>query len=271
MMAELWFYLTTVLICAGYAALMQHYPRWKPYFSLGFLAFTVGGGALVYFHAKEEEDLRGRIDQMQAMLDTAKKEKEIQESLTREASDRARLLAEQLRMKNEEFAKLLKDEPLINGEIKAVRIFPWQRASPSQTETDDMMTTTGFLIFVRVRNDGATATLSDWDLSIELPDRTIITPQEVPPHGKIRVQCEDGAVAVSKAESLDTKRTTLRKATESSGVTVWMVKLFPLKRILTTGSFYTLTVRDDRGVLHALARYQLASLPQKCFGFDVLD
>lgn len=128
MTSELWFYLTTVLICVGYALLMQSYPQWKVYFSIGLAGFIIGGAALVYFDAKEREEDRIKIVQMDRMLEDLKKEATQQESLAKDATDRARLLAEQLETKTQEMAKVLKEKPQIGGEIVRVGIFPWQRA-----------------------------------------------------------------------------------------------------------------------------------------------
>jgi len=118
MTGELWFYLTTVLICTGYALLTQTSPRWKVYFSIGLLVFIIGGGMLVYFDAKESEEHRAKIEQMERMLDVAKKEAEKQESLLNDATERSRLLTEQLKKKTEELDNLLKDKPKIVGEIR---------------------------------------------------------------------------------------------------------------------------------------------------------
>ena len=69
MVSELWFYLTTVLICTGYALLIQTYPQWKIYFSIGLVGFIIGGAVLVYFDAKEREEDRTKIGQMERMLE----------------------------------------------------------------------------------------------------------------------------------------------------------------------------------------------------------
>ena len=270
MVSELWFYLTTVLICTGYALLIQTYPQWKIYFSIGLVGFIIGGAVLVYFDAQEREEDRTKIEQMERMLEDAKKETKKQESLTKDATDRARLLAEQLRTNNEEVAKVLKDKPQIGGEIIRVRLFPWQRESESQKGTDVKATATGIVVFARVENHGSSTTLANWELTINLPDNTVIKPQKWPVQKKMRIPCEDESINISKDEYLDVKsKQALQKTEERSGALVWMLKGVPLKVIRTKDSFYTLTTRDNTGVIHALERYNLASLPQKCFGFDI--
>ena len=75
---------------------------------------------------------------------------------------------------------------------------------------------------------------------------------------------------ISKDEFLDLKsRYALQRNEERSGAIVWMLRSVPPDVIRTKDSFYTLTARDNTGVTHALERYDLASLPQECFGFDV--
>ncbi|HJT20791.1 MAG TPA: hypothetical protein VJ746_09985 [Nitrospira sp.] len=270
MVGELWFYLTTVLICTGYAWLMQRYPQGKLYVSLALLVFIVGGAVLVYFDAKEKEDMQTKIEQTEHMLDVAKKEKEKQESLTRDATDKAHALTEQLRVKTEEMAKVLKDKPQIEGEIKSVRIFPWQRASGSRKRPDDTVTTTGILVFARVRNEGFSTKLTNWELTITLPDNTIVKPQKWPVHMNMKVPCEDGRMSISKDQSFDAKtKQALHKTGERSGATVWMMKGVSPGTLRTKDSVYTLTARDDTGRVHALEKYGLSSVPEKCFGFDV--
>ncbi len=246
---------------------MQNYPQWKIYFSIGLVTFTVGGAVLVYFDAQKKEEMRTKIGQMERMQEVANKEKEKQESLTRDATDRARLLAEQLRLKTEEIAKVLKDKPRIEGEITRVRLFPWQRASASRTGTDEMATAMGVLVFAHLRNDGSSTTLANWELSIQLPDNTIVKGQEWRVQSNMRIPCEDGPINISQNESLEAKREPLHKTGDRSGVTVWMVKGVSLLPNRTKDSFYTLTVRDESGMVHALERYKLVSLPEKCFGF----
>src|SRR5690349_15609052 len=100
MVAELWFYATTVLICTGYAFLMQSYPQWKLYLSLGLVGFVIAGAVLVYVDAKKREDIDTKMGQLEHDLDAAKKEGAKQESLLRDANNRAHLLAEQLKTKS---------------------------------------------------------------------------------------------------------------------------------------------------------------------------
>lgn len=254
---------------------MQSYPQWKIYFSIGLVVFIVCGAVFVYFDAKDKKERLAKIGQMERDLEVAKKEKEKQESLTRDATDRAHSLTEQLNMKTEELTKVLKDKPQIDGEIGQVRIFPWQYASASRKDkkdTEDMVTTTGVLVFARVRNHGSDTTLAHWELSIELPDNTVMKPQKWPVQKKMRIACADSPINISKDEYLDAQsKQALHKTGERSGVTVWMVKDVPPSMIWTKDSVYTLTARDTSGMVHALESYTLAALPQKCFGFDVLD
>ena len=63
----------------------------------------------------------------------------------------------------------------------------------------------------------------------------------------------------------------LQKNEDRSGLIIWLVKNIPVSRLWAKGSSYTVTARDHAGVVHALQRFDLASLPQKCFGFEVLD
>lgn len=269
MASELWFYLTTVLICTGYALLLHAYPQWKIYFSGGLVAFVIGGAVLVYFDVKEREEDRIKMGQTERMLEEAKKEVQKQESLTRDATDRARLLDEQLKKRTDELATVLKDKPQIGGEISGIRIFPWQRASTSRPLTDDKATATGFLVFAHVENHGSGTTLANWELTIKLPDNTVVKPQRWPVQEKMHIPCEDGPVNISKDEFLDLKtRQALQRSEERSGVIVWMLKSVPPNIIRTKDSFYALTARDNTGVTHALERYDMASLPQECFGYD---
>lgn len=272
MTSEFWFYFTTVLICIGYALLMQSYPQWKVYFSIGLVGFIIGGAVLVYFDAKEREEDRIKIGQMDRMLEDAKKEAKQQESLAKDATDRARLLSEQLETKTEEMAKVFKEKPQIGGEIVRVGIFPWQRDSASQKNRDVKATATGIVVFARVENHGSSTPLANWELTIKFPDNTVIKPQKWPVQKTMRIPCEDGPINISKDEYLDVEtKQALQKTGERSGVLVWMLKDLPLNTIRTRGSFYTLTARDNIGVVHALERYTLDSLPQKCSGFDFSD
>src|ERR1043165_3032222 len=101
MIPEFWFYATTVLICTGYAFLMQSYPQWKLYFSVGLLVFIIAGAVLVYFDAKKREDIHTKMQQLEHDLEAEKKETAKQESLLRDASNRAHLLGEQLKAKSD--------------------------------------------------------------------------------------------------------------------------------------------------------------------------
>ena len=272
MVSELWFYATTVLICTGYALLIQSYTQWKIYFSIGLVGFIIVGAVLVYSDAKRNEDIQTKISQLERMLEVAKKEAEKQESLTRDATDRAHLLAEQLKVKTEELSKVLQNKPRIDGEIKRVRLFPWQRASGAQEGVDGKTTAAGILVFVRIENDGSNTTLANWELSIELPDHTVIRPQKWPVKKSMRISCEDGPIKIPKNEYLDSKaKQAVQTAEEISGVTVWMVKNAPLSTIQNNQSFYTLTARDNTGVIHALKKFSVTASPEKCFGFDILE
>jgi hypothetical protein len=271
MAGEFWFYITTILICVGFALLMHTYPHWKIYLSAGFAAFVIGGGLLIYFDVNQREDDRIKMGQLERILDDAKKEVKKQESLTKDASDTSRLLAEQLKKKTEEIHNALKDKPEIGGKISGVRIFPWQRASQSETRAVDV-SAAGILIFGRIENHGAGTPLAHWDLTILLPDNTVLKPQKWPVHKTMRIPCQDGPIQISEDQYLDPKNSEALQKTEArSGVILWMLKGVPLDRIRTKDSSYTLTVRDNIGVAHALDRYTLASLPQKCFGFDLSD
>ncbi|HWF62304.1 MAG TPA: hypothetical protein VN666_18630 [Nitrospira sp.] len=271
MASELWFFFTTVLVCTGYALLLHTYSQWKIYFSIGLVVFVICGAVLVYFDANEREEDRIKIRQTEHALEEAKKEIQKQESLTRDAADKARLLAEQLKKRTDELATVLKDKPQIGGEIIEIRIFPWRHGSASRTRTDDSgEIATGVLVFSRVENRGSSTTLANWELTITLPDSTVVKPQKWPIQQKMRIPCEDGPVNISKNQFLDLKsRQALQRNEERSGVIVWMLSSVPPDIIRTKDSFYTLTARDNTGVTHALERYDLASLPQKCFGFDV--
>jgi hypothetical protein len=272
MVGEFWFYGTTVLICTGYAFLLQSYPQWKVYLSIGFAAFVLLGGGLVYWDAQKKEDIQTKIGQLEHMVEVAKKEAAKQESLTRDATDRAHLLAEQLQAKSGELSRVLKDKPQIEGEIKKVRIFPWQRASARDGTADGTTTATGLLVFARIENEGSGTTLANWELSIELPDNTIIRAQKWPVGKAIRIPCDDGPIKISKDEYLDAKsREAVQRTEARSGVTIWMVKNVPLRTLQTKNSFYTLTARDNTGVVHALKKYSLPSSPQPCSGFEVVD
>ena len=272
MIAEFWFYATTVLICTGYALLMQSYPQWKVYFSIGLAGFVIGGAVLVYFDAKRKEDIQTKMGQLERRLEVAQKEKEKQESLTRDATDRAHLLAEQLQTKTNELSKVLKDKPRIEGEITSVRLFPWQRASEARHPRDDMPTATGVLVRSRIENGGAGTALANWELSIQLPDNTIIRAQKWPAKKTMRILCNDAPVTISRDEYLDTKtKQAVDRTEERSGVTVWMVKNMPAGTLQAQNSSYTLTARDDMGAVHALKKFNAASLPQQCSGFEVLD
>ena len=50
-----------------------------------------------------------------------------------------------------------------------------------------------------------------------------------------------------------------------------VVLAMALSTLQSKNSFYTLTARDNTGVIHALKKFSLASLPQQCSGFEVLD
>ena len=270
MASELWFYFTTVLVCIGYALLIHTYSQWKIYFSIGLVVFVICGAVLVYFDATEREEDRIKMGQTEHTLEEAKKEIQKQESLTRDATEKARLLAEQLEKRTDELATVLKDKPQIGGEIIGIRIFPWRHGSASRTRTNDSgETATGVLVFSRVENRGSSTTLANWELTIKLPDNRVVKPQKWPIQEKMRIPCEDGPVNISKDEFLDLKsKQALQRNEERSGVIVWMLNV-PPDIIRAKDSFYTLTTRDNMGVTHALERYDLASLPQKCFGFDV--
>ena len=50
-----------------------------------------------------------------------------------------------------------------------------------------------------------------------------------------------------------------------------VVLAMALSTLQTKNSFYTLTARDNTGIVHALKKLSLASVPPRCSGFDVLD
>lgn len=271
MIGEFWFYATTVLICTGYALLIQSYPQWKLFLSVGLAAFVIGGAALVYFDAKKKEDIYTKIAQLERLLEVARKEKETQESLTRDATDRAHRLAEQLATKTQELSKVLKDRPQIDGEVSSVRLFPWQRAS-DRRRADNMPAATGVLVRARIENAGAGTALANWELTIELPDNTIIRAQKWPVNKTMRIHCKDGPVTIARDAYLDAKsKQAVERMQQRSGVIVWMVKNMPAGTLEAENASYTLTARDDMGAVHALKKFTLASLPQQCSGFEVLD
>jgi hypothetical protein len=166
----------------------------------------------------------------------------------------------------------MQHKPQIDGRIRTVQIFPWQRASlSSPNRTDNPTTAIGVLVFAWLENRGFSTTLANWELRIELPDHTIISAQKWPVKKTMRIICDDSAITISKDESLDAKSHEAVQNTEHrSGATVWMVKNTPLSSLQTNNVFYTLTMRDNTGVVHALEKFTPAS-PQTCFGFDVLD
>lgn len=271
MVNELWFYVTTVLICTGYALLLHSFPQWKLYFSLALGGFIIGGAVLVYWDAEKREDVQARLAQLERQLEVANKEKEKQEALTRDAADRARRLDEELKVKTDDLARMLKDKPHVDGEIAAVRLFPWRRPTGSSAVAGATATTTGVLVYAGLRNEGADTKLAGYELSIEFPDQTIVQPQKWPAHKSLRIACEDGAVNVSRDQLLNAKSEPLDKTEERSGVTVWMIKYLPPAKVRTADSVYTLTVRDGSGMVHALKSFRLSALPQPCSGFDVVD
>lgn len=272
MISEFWFYATTVLICTGYALLMQSYPHWKVYFSMVLAGFVIGGAVLVYLDAKKREETQTKIEQLERRLEVAEKEKEKQDSLTRDATNRAHLLAEQLQTKTAELSKVLKDRPQIDGEIRSVQLFPWQRASGNRHSDDDMPTATGVLVSARIENGGASTALANWELSIELPDNTIVRAQKWPVKKTMRILCNDAPVTISRDQYLDAKtKQAVDRSEERSGVTIWMVKNMPAGTLQAKNSSYTLTARDDTGAVHALKKFSVASLPRQCSGFEMLE
>jgi hypothetical protein len=274
MVAEFLFYATTVLICTGYALLLQGYPQWKLYLSLALIAFVMAGGVLVYLDTKKREDIQTKTAQLEHDLDAAKKEAAKQESLVRDADNRAHLLGEQLKAKSDALSKVLQDKPQILGEINSVRLFPWQRASaaPAPGRATHNTTAAGVVVFARIENEGSDTTLAHWELTIELPDHTVIKPQKWPVKKSIRIPCEDGPITIQTGEFLDAKTMeAVQRTEERSGATVWMIKSAPLRTIQSNKSDYTLTARDNTGAVHALKQFSLTDFPQQCFGFDVLD
>jgi hypothetical protein len=265
-------YLATVLICIVYPLVMHSYPRWRIYFSIGLAGFMVCGAVLTYLNAKDKEEVRIKIGQLERELEDAKKETEKQKSMAKDFADEAHSLSQQLKTKNEEMRKELKQLPKVDGEIRNVRLFLWQRQSASKRPSDDAVTTMGILVFAHIENQGASTTLANWELGIELPDRTIIRPQKWPVQRPMRISCEDGAIDISKDQYLDaSSKKALQKNEDRAGLIIWLVKNIPVSRLWAKGSSYTVTARDHAGVVHALQRFDLASLPQKCFGFEVLD
>jgi hypothetical protein len=124
----------------------------------------------------------------------------------------------------------------------------------------------------RIQNTGSSTTLARWELTIELPDRTIIQAQKWPPTKTIRILCEHAPITISRDQYLDVQtRRAVQRTEERTGVTVWMVKNIPLRTLETTNATYTLTAKDNTGVAHALENFRLPSSGQSCSGFDVLD
>jgi hypothetical protein len=229
MLSELWFYLVTVLISAGFPLLIQSYPRWKIYLSIGFALFIIGGAVLTYFDVKEKEEHRAKKAQLEQMLEEANMEIHKQKAAAADEARKADLLAEQLRTKTDEIRNVLKERPKVDGEISQVRLFPWQRHSGSRRPMDELATTMGILVYAHVENQGSGTTLANWELSIELPDHTIMKPQKWPIQKNLRISCEDGPITISKDEYLDLKsKQAVQKNQDRSGVTVWMVKTRPI-------------------------------------------
>lgn len=240
--------------------------------SAGFVAFLIGGAVLTYFEAKQKEDLRTKIRQIERELEDAKNETKKKETAAKDALDRSNLLAEQVNQL-QGIDNMHRQQPKIKGEIRKVRIFQWQPASAARRPTNDMITTMGILVFARVENTGSSSTLTDWELSIEFPDHTIINPQKWPGRKEMRIPCDDGVIIISKDQYLDARKSEqqFQKTGERSGVTVWMVRDTPINRIRTKDSIYTLKARDNMGVAHVLETFTLASSPQACLGFDLLS
>ena len=272
MVRELWFYVATVLICIAYPLLMQSYPRWRVYVSVGFAGIVICGGVLTYFDAKQREDEHTKMAQLQQDLEDAKKETKKQEAAVKDASDKANSLAQQLQTKTQDIRDVLKEQPKVEGEIREVRLFPWQRKAAPRKTTDDTTVTMGILVFAHVKNHGSGTTLANWELSIELPDKSILKPQKWPVQRKMRIRCEDGPIELSKDTYLDgMSKEAVQKNEERSGVIVWMLRDIRIHTLRTKNSVYTLTARDNAGVVHSLERFTLAALPQQCFEFNVLD
>jgi len=88
----------------------------------------------------------------------------------------------------------------------------------------------------------------------------------------MRIPCEDGPIKIPTSEFLDAKTTkAVQRAEELSGVTIWMIKSTPLSTIQSNRSDFTLTARDNTGVVHVLKPFSLTDSSQTCFGFDLLD
>jgi len=272
MLTEIWFYVVTVLLCTAFPLLMHSYPQWKVYFVMAFVGFLMSGAVLIYLDAKDREDAKAKIAKLAHDLEDAKKETKKQQAAATDAAQTANALAQQLREKTQQIHTAVKEEPQVDGEIREVRLFPWQRQSDRETTQDEMVGTTGILVFANVENRGSSTALANWELNIELPNNRVIKPQKWPVESKTRIHCPDGLINISKQEALDVKsRQTFEKSEERSGVTVWMVRGVPLNAMQVQGSSYTLTARDNIGVRHALERFEIASPPKRCSGFDILD
>jgi hypothetical protein len=252
--------------------LLQHYSSWRIYLSAGFVAFLIGGAVLTYFEGKQKEDLGTKIRQMELELEDAKNETRKKETAAKDALDRSSVLAEQLN-RLQGIASMHKQQPKIRGEIRKVRLFQWQPASAARRSPNDLAATMGILVFARIENNGSSSTLTEWELSIEFPDHTIINPQKWPVRREMRIPCEEGVITISKDQYLDARKSEqeFQKTGERSGVTVWMVRDTPTNRIRTKDSIYTLKARDNRGVAHVLETFTLASSPQACVGFDFMN
>ena len=272
MLNELWFYVTVVFLSTAFSLLLQHYSSWRIYLSAGFVTFLIGGAVLTYFDAREKAELRTKIRQMERELEDAKSEINKRDTAAKDALDRSTLLAEQVN-RLQGIASMDREQPKIRGEIRKVRLFQWQPASEARKPTNDMAATLGILVFARIENNGSSSALTEWELSIEFPDHTIINPQKWPVRKKMRIPCEDDVIIISKDQYLDARKSEqeFQKTGERSGVTVWMVRDTPLNRIRAKGSIYTLKARDNMGVAHVLETFTLASSPQSCVGFDLLN
>jgi hypothetical protein len=155
MVMEVWFYVATVLLCTVFPLLLHSHPDWKIYFIIAFGGFIICGGVLVYLHAKEDEEGQTKIAKLERDLEEARKETQRQKAAAHDAAQTVDVLAQQLKEKTQEIHTALKEQPQVDGQIRDVRLFPWQRQSAAQTTHDETVSAIGIVVFANVENHGS--------------------------------------------------------------------------------------------------------------------